>query len=173
MSYNNKHALYSSDNSSDMSLFNVNDCFDMEWDLLSQEETDLNLLNTNSTTIRRPLQSVNSNIMQNKENNHTYSVTKLAKRNERERNRVEKVNQKFNQLRQILNNSNIKHFMDVDENKENRRSTTATNRLKHKATNLSKVKTLRAAIDYIQYLKSLVEYSDDSLFDCNIQQINF
>ena len=107
MSYNNKHALYSSDNSSDMSLFNVNDddCFEMEWDLLSQEETDLNLLNTNSTTIRRPLQSVNSNIMQNKENNHTNSLTKLAKRNERERNRVEKVNQKFNQLRQILNNS--------------------------------------------------------------------
>ena len=45
--------------------------------------------------------------------------------------------------------------------------------LKHKATNLSKVKTLRAAIDYIQYLKSLLECSDDSLFDCNIHQINF
>ncbi len=124
------------------------------------------------STNRRPLQSISTNTC------HATpaminELTRIEKRNERERNRVEKVNKEFAKLRELLlHSAGFKSFSMSRKNNPNHHSTRANkeNRAKKMtSSNLSKVKTLRAAIDYIQHLKSILDISQTPHYENQFQ----
>lgn len=75
--------------------------------------------------------------------------TSIARRNARERNRVKQVNDGFNALRKRLPTSII--------------TALSGNARRGSGKKLSKVDTLRMVLEYIKYLQSLVEVSDEAL----------
>jgi hypothetical protein len=86
-------------------------------------------------------------------------IERLKRRNERERNRVKYINDEFERLAQLLINSDhesFQHEMCLDSTKRK---------------SLSKVNTLRIAIEYINYLDNILKTnqfnleSDQNYFD--------
>ena len=78
--------------------YETSDSSEMSWDFSNNQEN----FEYSSQPKRQKLQQINMNLMFNTNSSH---ISKLEKRNQRERNRVEKVNREFNCLRQLLANS--------------------------------------------------------------------
>ncbi len=126
--------------------YETSDSSEMSWDFSNNQEN----FEYSSQPKRQKLQQINVNIMYNTNSSH---ISKLEKRNQRERNRVEKVNREFNCLRQLLaDSSSYKQFCIKNQLKTNNNE--KENKTKN---NLSKVKLLRTAIDYIRHLKDLLD----------------
>lgn len=104
----------------------------------------------------RPLDNTIQNCFQAK----NLPTKKAETRNERERKRVRNINKEFSNLQRTLVNSNIFSALSEEnlsaDDKENNSSNSLQNRGNH-LRNLSKVKTLKYALTYIQYLTDLLE----------------
>ena len=90
--------------------------------------------------------------------------SKLEKRNARERKRVQQVNLEFQKLRKLLINKSFsdnikaKNIDDDDSCDASNLQLSFTNPNKR----ISKVKTLRCAIEYIKYLQNVLRENDNS-----------
>ena len=126
------------------------------------------ILNTESAGQKRPIQCSDESSSKRPclvEINTNCMNDKIQKRNARERNRVKLVNHEFDNLRQILLQSEFcrDYISNGCESTSNDETNDSINSINSKR--FSKLKILRTAIEYINHLSSLLQNSETSDLD--------
>lgn len=93
------------------------------------------------------------------------TLGKIEKRNARERNRVKLVNSEFENLRNLLLNSEICNNLINNGHYSNGNDESNGSIASLSSKRISKLKILRIAIEYISYLSNLLENAENSNLD--------
>ena len=163
--------------------FNTFDCSAQPKSTIMQENKKMGLVEMFCENRINEINSLNST---QRNDSKRITAARLQKRNERERNRVEKLNKEFRALGQVLSNATNFSFNLIRDNtssnsscsyeendKENMSSFVQTkSRLNSKSKHLSKVKILQNAIDYISYLTNLLENDNEANYFNNHSVFN-